>query len=94
MSTHDNDAQTIFLAQLVRERKFVWVFLLSGVKLSGQLMSFDRYVIQLASPTGTQAVFKAAVSTVSEPHEFKRDRPSEGRPEGAIKRQHRRRIQA
>jgi host factor-I protein len=80
MSVHANDLQTDFLNALVSERKIVWVFLINGIKLTGQLMSFDRYVLALESPSGIQVVFKSAVSTVSEPHAIENSRPRDGRP--------------
>jgi host factor-I protein len=80
MSAHANDLQTDFLNALVSEQKVVWVFLMNGIKLIGQLKSFDQYVLALESPTGIQAVFKSAVSTVCEPHAIEKSRPREGRP--------------
>jgi host factor-I protein len=80
MSGNENDIQANFLDALVREQKVVWVFLVNGIKLTGQLMSFDQYVLALQSPTGTQVVYKSAVSTVSEPHAIENRRPKEGRP--------------
>ncbi|CAL8480927.1 RNA chaperone Hfq [Caballeronia sp. S22] len=68
MSTDASDIQADFPNTLMREQKVVWVFLVNGIKLTGQLMSFDKYVLALESPTGIQTVFKHAVSTVCESH--------------------------
>ena len=68
MSTHEHDIQTAFLKDLLRDRKVVWVFLVNGIKLTGQLLSYDKYVLALQSPNGLQTVFKSAVSTVCESH--------------------------
>ncbi|SAL86344.1 Hfq protein [Caballeronia arvi] len=77
MSSDANDVQTDFLNALMRERKVVWIFLVNGIKLTGQLMSFDKYVLALQSPTGVQAVFKSAVSTVCESHFVEHQRTSD-----------------
>nr|WP_284506628.1 RNA chaperone Hfq [Caballeronia sp. GAWG1-5s-s] len=68
MSIHASDIQADFLSALTREEKVVWVFLVNGIRLTGQLVAFDRYVLALQSPTGIQTVFKSAVSTVCEAH--------------------------
>jgi len=72
MSVTGTDIQTGFLRTLINERKVVWIFLVNGIKLTGQLASFDKYVIALESPTGMQTVFKSAVSTVGEAHAVER----------------------
>ncbi|WP_053572347.1 RNA chaperone Hfq [Caballeronia cordobensis] len=77
MSGNPNDIQANFLEALVREQKIVWVFLVNGIKLTGQLMSFDQYVLALQSPTGVQVVYKSAVSTVSESHAIVKPRTKE-----------------
>ena len=79
MSNNANDVQTDFLSTVMRERKIVWVFLVNGIKLTGQLMSFDKYTLALQSPTGMQTVFKSAVSTVCESH-FVENGGTKGRP--------------
>jgi host factor-I protein len=45
----------------MRERKVVWVFLVNGIKLTGQLIAFDKYVLAMQSPTGMQSILKSAV---------------------------------
>ncbi|SAL87602.1 Hfq protein [Caballeronia arvi] len=79
MSSNANDIQSDFLSAVIRERKIVWVFLVNGIKLTGQLMSFDKYALALQSPTGIQTVFKSAVSTVCESH-FVENGGAKGRP--------------
>jgi host factor-I protein len=73
-----SDVQADFLSALMRERKLVWVFLVNGIKLTGQSTGFDKYVLTLQSPTGIQAVFKSAISTVCESH-FVENRGMKGR---------------
>jgi host factor-I protein len=43
MSADANDVQFAFVDGLVAEEKVVWVFLLSGIKLTGQLVWSDKY---------------------------------------------------
>jgi host factor-I protein len=40
------------------------VYLVNGIRLSGRVQSFDRYVVILDSASGRQMVFKHAISTV------------------------------
>ena len=94
MSGDANDVQSAFLDALVAEEKVVWVFLLSGIKLNGQLVSSDQYVLLLQSPSGIQTVFKSAVSTVCPSHvlpsrEAPKDHPSEHRARFGPNRFHR-----
>lgn len=56
-------AQNRFLTQMVEERRTVDVFLISGVKLQGEIVAFDAYVI-LMKDTMTDMVYKHAVSTI------------------------------
>jgi host factor-I protein len=56
-------AQDRFLRQMIEEHRKVAVFLLSGVKLEGEIVSYDQYVI-LMKGTMTDKVYKHAVSTI------------------------------
>jgi host factor-I protein len=55
--------QDPFLNQLRREHIPCSVYLVNGIKLQGQIESFDQYVILLRN-TVTQMVYKHAVSTI------------------------------
>ncbi len=55
--------QDPFLNSLRRERIPVSIFLVNGIKLQGQIESFDQFVILLKN-TVSQMVYKHAVSTV------------------------------
>ena len=55
--------QDPFLNALRRERVQVSVFLVNGIKLQGQVESFDQYVILLKSGV-VQLVYKHAISTI------------------------------
>ena len=55
--------QDPFLNVLRKEHIPVAVYLVNGIKLQGQIESFDQYVILLKN-TVTQMVYKHAISTV------------------------------
>ena len=55
--------QDPFLNVLRKERIPVSIYLVSGIKLQGQIESFDQFVILLKS-TVSQMVYKHAISTV------------------------------
>ena len=55
--------QDPFLNSLRKDRVPVSIFLVNGIKLQGQIESFDQYVIMLKNAT-SQMVYKHAVSTV------------------------------
>jgi host factor-I protein len=55
--------QDPFLNALRKEHVQVSIYLVNGIKLQGQVDSFDQYVILLKN-TVTQMVYKHAVSTI------------------------------
>ena len=55
--------QDPYLNALRRERIPVSIYLVNGIKLQGQIESFDQYVILLKN-TVNQMVYKHAISTV------------------------------
>lgn len=55
--------QDPFLNALRRERVPVSIYLVNGIKLQGQIESFDQFVI-LFKNTVSQMVYKHAISTV------------------------------
>lgn len=55
--------QDEFLNNLRREKTTVSMFLVNGIKLVGQIKSFDQYVILLENSV-TEVVYKRAISTV------------------------------
>ncbi|MDR3431451.1 MAG: RNA chaperone Hfq [Rouxiella aceris] len=55
--------QDPFLNALRRERVPVSIYLVNGIKLQGQIESFDQFVILLKN-TVNQMVYKHAISTV------------------------------
>jgi len=55
--------QDPFLNALRKERISVSIFLVNGIKLQGQIDSFDQFVILLKNSV-SQMVYKHAISTV------------------------------
>ncbi len=55
--------QDPYLNVLRKERVPVSIFLVNGIKLQGQIESFDQFVILLKN-TVSQMVYKHAISTV------------------------------
>jgi len=55
--------QDPYLNALRRERVPVSIFLVNGIKLQGQIESFDQFVVLLKN-TVSQMVYKHAISTV------------------------------
>ncbi|ODC02423.1 RNA chaperone Hfq [Terasakiispira papahanaumokuakeensis] len=55
--------QDPYLNLLRKERVPVSIFLVNGIKLQGQIESFDQFVILLRN-TVSQMVYKHAISTV------------------------------
>ncbi|SIT38127.1 RNA-binding protein Hfq [Paraburkholderia piptadeniae] len=56
--------QDDFLQALVKDKTTVNVFLVNGIRLSGQLAGFDPFVVLLESGSTVQLIFKHAISTV------------------------------
>jgi host factor-I protein len=57
--------QDTFLNTARKERNNITVYLLSGVKLTGRIRSFDKYSVVLESNNQEQLIFKHAISTVA-----------------------------
>lgn len=57
--------QENFLNTARRERSQVTIYLMSGVKLSGRIGSFDKFSLTLESGHQEQLIFKHAISTIS-----------------------------
>ena len=55
--------QDPFLNALRKERIPVSIFLVNGIKLQGQIESFDQFVVLLRN-TVSQMVYKHAISTI------------------------------
>jgi host factor-I protein len=68
--------QEAFLNNARRDKTFLTIYLMSGVKLSGRIKSFDKYSVILETNNQEQLIFKHAISTVVV------SRPSHGGPGG------------
>ena len=55
--------QEPFLNALRREKVSVSIYLVNGIKLQGQIESFDQFVVLLKN-TVSQMVYKHAISTI------------------------------
>ncbi|HMG36235.1 MAG TPA: RNA chaperone Hfq [Blastocatellia bacterium] len=62
-----NTIQDSFLNSARKERSNVTIYLMSGVKLTGRIKSFDKYSVVLEAGSQEQLIFKHAISTVSLP---------------------------
>jgi host factor-I protein len=63
----DKPAQNIqetFLNGARKDKTFLTIYLMSGVKLSGRIKSFDKYSVVLETNNQEQLIFKHAISTV------------------------------
>jgi host factor-I protein len=58
-----NNLQDPFLNVLRKEKVAVSIFLVNGIKLQGQVESFDQFVVLLKN-TVSQMVYKHAISTI------------------------------
>jgi len=56
--------QDSFLNTARKERASITIYLLSGVKLTGRIRSFDKYSVVLEANAQEQLIFKHAISTV------------------------------
>ncbi len=56
--------QDSFLNTARKERSNITIYLLSGVKLTGRIRSFDKYSVVLEANGQEQLIFKHAISTV------------------------------
>jgi host factor-I protein len=56
--------QDTFLKHLQDNRVEVTIFLANGIRLQGQIRSFDNYAVQLARGGSSQVVYKHAISTI------------------------------
>jgi host factor-I protein len=68
--------QEPFLNALRREHVPVSIFLVNGIKLQGQIESFDQFVILLKNNV-SQMVYKHAVSTIVPARNVQLDKPEE-----------------
>ncbi len=56
--------QDSFLNTARKDKAAITIYLLSGVKLTGRIRSFDKYSVVLETNNQEQLIFKHAISTV------------------------------
>ena len=56
--------QDTYLNTLRKDRSPIAIYLVSGVKLTGKIRSFDKYSVLLENNSQEQLIFKHAISTV------------------------------
>jgi host factor-I protein len=64
MDKQPQNIQDGFLNSARKDKTLVTVYLLSGVKLTGRIRSFDKYSVILESNSQEQMIFKHAIATV------------------------------
>jgi host factor-I protein len=65
MEKQTQNIQDVFLNNVRRDKAVATIYLMSGVKLTGRIKSFDKYSVILESNNQDQLVFKHAISTVA-----------------------------
>ncbi len=56
--------QDTFLNTVRKDKTPITIYLVSGVKLTGRIRSFDKYSVLLENNNQEQLIFKHAISTV------------------------------
>ncbi len=68
IGTMDNkpaqNIQDTFLNTVRKDKSAITIYLVSGVKLTGKIRSFDKYSVLLENNAQEQLIFKHAISTV------------------------------
>ena len=64
MEKQAQNIQEAFLNNARKDKTFLTIYLMSGVKLSGRIKSFDKYSVILEINNQEQLIFKHAISTV------------------------------
>ena len=59
----NTNLQNSFLNQIINDNIPVSIYLLNGIKLQGQVKSFDQYVVVLSGNT-PQLIYKHSISTI------------------------------
>src|SRR5689334_16746114 len=78
MEKQAQNIQEAFLNNTRKDKTFLTIYLMSGVKLSGRIKSFDKYSVVLESNNQEQLIFKHAISTVVVSRPFHTGPPPHG----------------
>ena len=62
--------QDTFFNQWRKERAFITIYLINGIKLMGRIKSFDKFTVIIENRNVEQMIFKHAISTVSSSKPF------------------------
>ncbi len=73
--------QDTFLNTVRKDKSPITIYLVSGVKLTGKIRSFDKYSVLLENNAQEQLIFKHAISTVVSGRSAHTEARSEARPE-------------
>src|SRR5450755_838274 len=73
--------QDTFLNTVRKDKTPITIYLVSGVKLTGKIRSFDKYSVLLENNSQEQLIFKHAISTVVSTRSVLH---SDHRPSGAV----------
>ena len=65
MEKQAQNIQESFLNNARKDKTFLTIYLMSGVKLTGRIRSFDKYSVVLETNNQEQLIFKHAISTVA-----------------------------
>ena len=77
--------QDTFLNTVRKDKSPITIYLVSGVKLTGKIRSFDKYSVLLENNSQEQLIFKHAISTVVSGRAATHPgSPSEGRVEARV----------
>lgn len=76
MERQAQNIQEAFLNNARKDKTFLTIYLMSGVKLSGRIKSFDKYSVILETNNQEQLIFKHAISTVVVARPFHTSAPS------------------
>ena len=83
--------QDTFLNTVRKDKSPITIYLVSGVKLTGKIRSFDKYSVLLENNSQEQLIFKHAISTVVSGRGGAHGemRPAESRSESRAEQAHR-----
>lgn len=65
MEKQVQNIQDVFLNNVRKDKAITTIYLVSGVKLTGRIKSFDKYSVILEMNNQEQLIFKHAISTVA-----------------------------
>ncbi len=83
MEKQAQNIQEAFLNNARKDKTFLTIYLMSGVKLSGKIKSFDKYSVVLETNNQEQLIFKHAISTVVVSRPYHGSHPTVGASSGA-----------